>query len=79
MHFGLTVSQYFIMIIFIYVMTDIALTSSYSSISSLLVTIISYMLSILLMGIFTEIFLSWYKGNRSSVLVLVYGLSFGTL
>jgi hypothetical protein len=78
MHVGLTVSQYFIMILFIYVMTDIVLTSSYSSISSLLVTIISYMLSILLMGTFTVIFLSWYKGNRSSVLVLVYGLSFGT-
>jgi hypothetical protein len=78
MHVGVTVSQYFIMILFIYVMSDIVLTSSYSSISSLLVTIVSYLLSILLMGIFTVIFLSWYTGNRSSVLVLVYGLSFGT-
>jgi len=78
MHVGLTISQYSIMILFIYVMIDISLTSSYSPISSLLVTMISYMLSILLMGIFTMIFLSWYKGNRSSILVLVYGLSFAT-
>jgi hypothetical protein len=79
MHVGVTVSQYFIIILFIYVMMEIGLTESYSSISSLLVTIVSYSLSILLMGIFTVIFLSWYRGNRSSVLVLLYGLSFATV
>jgi hypothetical protein len=78
MHVGVTVSQYFVITIFIYVILDILLTSSYSSISSLLVTTVSYMVSILLMGIFTVIFLSWYKINRSSVLVLLYGLSFAT-
>jgi hypothetical protein len=56
-----------------------ALKESYSSISSLLVTNVSYMMSILLMGIFTAIFLSWYKRNRSSILVLLCGLSFATV
>jgi hypothetical protein len=35
--------------------------------------------STILMGIFTVIFLSWYRTNRNSVLVLLYGLSFATV
>ena len=31
------------------------------------------------MGIFTFLFLSWYRINRSSVLVLLYGLSYATV
>jgi hypothetical protein len=79
MHVGVTASQYFIIILFAYVMIEIVFSESYSSISSLLVTIVGYSVSILLMAIFTVIFLSWYKGNRSSVLVLLYGLSFATV
>lgn len=79
MHISVTISQYFIIILFVYVMAEIALTESYSSVSSLLVTIVSYMLSILLMGTFMVIFLKWYIANRSSVLVLLYGLSFATV
>ena len=79
MHISVTISQYFIIILFVYVMAEIALTESYSSVSSLLVTIVSYMLSILLMGTFMVIFIKWYIANRSSVLVLLYGLSFATV
>lgn len=79
MHAAVAISQYSIILIFIYVMVEIVLTESYSSISSLLVTMVSYMLSISLMGIFTVIFLSWYRSNRSSILVLLYGMSFATV
>lgn len=79
MHIAVTVSQYFIILLFAYVMIDIVLTQSYSPLSSILVTMVSYMLSISLMGIFTVIFLSWYRSNRSSILVLLYGLSFATV
>jgi hypothetical protein len=79
MHIAVTVSQYFIILLFIYVMVDIVLTQSYSPLSPVLVTMVSYMLSISLMGIFTVIFLSWYRSNRSSILVLLYGLSFATV
>jgi hypothetical protein len=79
MHVGVMVSQYFMIILLVYVMIELVFAESYSSISSLLVTIVSYSVSILLMGIFTVIFLSWYKGNRSSILVLLYGLSFATV
>jgi hypothetical protein len=79
MHIAVTLSQYFIILLFVYVMIDIVLTQSYSTLSAVLVTMISYMLSISLMGIFTVIFLSWYRSNRSSILVLLYGLSFATV
>jgi hypothetical protein len=79
MHFVVMVSQYFMIFLLVYVMIEIVFTESYSSITSLMVTIVSYLVSILLMGIFTVIFLSWYKGNRSSILVLLYGLSFATV
>ena len=79
MHNAATISQYFIMLIFVYAIIEIVFTESFSSISSLLVTLVSYMLSISLMGIFAVIFLSWYRLNRTSVLVLVYGLSFATV
>ncbi len=79
MHAAVTISQYVIILLFIYALIEVVITESYSSIISLLVTVVSYMLSISLMGIFTLIFLSWYKSNRTSILVLVYGLSFATV
>jgi hypothetical protein len=79
MHIGVSISQYIIIILFIYAIVEVVSAESYSPISSLLVTTLSYMLSIILMGIFTVIFLSWYKDNRSSILVLIYGLSFATV
>lgn len=79
MHYAVTLSQYSIILLFVYVMIEIILTENYSTISSLLITMLSYNLSIILMGIFTVIFLSWYAFNRTSVLVLLYGLSFATV
>jgi hypothetical protein len=43
------------------------------------VTAASYGLNISLMGIFAFIFFSWYKSNRNSVVVLLYGLSFAVV
>ena len=79
MHKAVTITQYSIIVIFVYVVIEIVLTESYSPVSSMLVSMISYMLSMSLMGIFTIIFLSWYKSNRHSILVLLYGLSFATV
>jgi hypothetical protein len=79
MHAAVTISQYFIILLFIFVTFEIVITESYSSLIPLLVTVVSYMLSISLMGIFTMIFLTWYNSNRTSVLVLLYGLSFATV
>src|SRR5918999_2608218 len=38
-----------------------------------------YILNICLMAVFAEIFFSWYKSNRSSIAVLLYGLSFAVV
>jgi hypothetical protein len=79
MHAAVIISQCFLILVMVYVMAEVAVTVSYSSISSILVTISSYMMSISLMGIFTVTFLRWYKSNRTSILVLLYGLSFATV
>jgi len=79
MHKCVSIIQYIIISIFIFLIADIVLKQSYSPISSMLVTSLSYMESTILMGIFTVIFLSWYRNNRESILVLIYGLSFATV
>ena len=79
MHTAVMISQYFMILLFGLVIMEILLVQSYSAISLVLVTTISYMLSISLMGIFTVIFLSWYRSNPTSFLVLLYGLSFATV
>jgi hypothetical protein len=78
MHRFVSISQYTIITIFVFLILEIIINQNYLPISSMLVTLISYMLSTLLMAVFTNVFLSWYKTNRNSVLVLVYGLSFAT-
>jgi len=79
MHTAVAIVQYFLILLLVYVMVEIAVLGSYSTIPSILVILVSYVLSISLMGIFAVIFLTWYKSNRTSVLVLLYGLSFATV
>jgi hypothetical protein len=79
MHRCVSIIQYVIIAIFIFLILEIVLKENYSPISSMLVTFLTYMENTILMGIFTVIFLSWYRTNRNSVLVLVYGLSFATV
>jgi hypothetical protein len=76
MHKAVSIAQYSIIIIFIFVILQILLTEPYSPILALLVTSTSYGLSISLMGFFAIL---WYRHNRSSVLVLLYGVSFATV
>lgn len=79
MHKCVSIVQYSIIAIFILLIADIVLKQSYSPVSSMLVISLSYLESTVLMGIFTVIFLSWYRNNRESILVLIYGLSFATV
>ena len=78
-HRSVTIIQYTIICIFIFLIFEIVLNQNYSPISSMLVTLLSYMQTTVLMALFTFIFLSWYKTNRNSALVLLYGLSFATV
>jgi len=71
--------QYLTVSIFVFVLVQIITTQQYSSITMTIVTTSTYGLTIALMSIFTMIFLSWYKSNRNSIVILIYGLSFAAV
>lgn len=71
--------QYLVVSIFIFVLVQLITTQQYSTIALTIVTTVTYGLTIGLMGIFTIIFFSWYKSNRNSVVILIYGLSFAAV
>src|SRR5918995_193454 len=74
-----SIIQYLIIAIFVFMLIEIIAIEQYSTISLTIVTAVTYGLNIGLMGIFTNIFFSWYKSNRNSVVVLLYGLSFAAV
>lgn len=69
-----TFLQYALVAILVSVIFQIAFISSYHIYSLILVILISYGLSILLLSLLAKHFFSWYRLNRSFV-VLFYGLS----
>jgi hypothetical protein len=71
--------QYLAVSIFLLVLIQIITTQQYSSSALTIVTTATYGLTIGLMSIFTIIFFSWYKSNRNSVVILIYGLSFAAV
>jgi len=71
--------QYLVVSIFVFVLVQLITTQQYSTIALTIVTTVTYGLTIGLMGIFTIIFFSWYKANRNSVVILIYGLSFAAV
>jgi hypothetical protein len=71
--------QYLLIAVFLFIVADIIIFWHYPSASLALVTAASYGLNIGLMAIFAEIFFLWYKSNRSSIAVLLYGLSFAVI
>jgi hypothetical protein len=71
--------QYLTVSIFVFVLIQIITTQQYSSSALTIVTTATYGLTIGLMSIFTVIFFSWYKSNRNSVVILIYGLSFAAV
>jgi hypothetical protein len=71
--------QYLIISIFVFVLVSIIAAQQYPTTALTIVTTATYGLTIALMGIFTVIFFSWYKSNRNSVVILIYGLSFAAV
>jgi hypothetical protein len=79
LHTIVTVVQYLLIAVFIFVIIDIVVSRQYPTISLAIVTAASYGLNVGLMGIFAQIFFSWYRSNRHSAVVLLYGLSFAVV
>jgi hypothetical protein len=74
-----SIVQYLVIAIFAFVIVEIVTIWQYPAMSLAIVTTITYGLNIGLMIVFTQIFFSWYKSNRNSVVVLLYGLSFAAV
>jgi hypothetical protein len=71
--------QYLIIAVLLFVIIDIVVNWRYPSAILAVVTAASYGLNIGLMAVFSKIFFSWYKSNRNSIAVLLYGLSFAVV
>ncbi len=71
--------QYTLIAVFIFVLVEIVVSWRYPSASLAVVTAASYGVNIGLMAMFTKIFFSWYKSNKNSIAVLLYGLSFAVV
>ncbi len=78
MYHAVAIIQYFIIVVVAYVMLNLIITESYPMVASMVLTLTSFGVSTVLMGIFSVIFLLWYKKDHKakSILVLIYGLSF---
>jgi hypothetical protein len=70
--------HYVLAAILVFVVLQMLITSRYDVISLTSAITISYIFSIVMMGILTHRFLSWFRLNKSYVIFL-YGLSSGTL
>lgn len=79
LHIIATIIQYLIIGVSILVMTDILVLQQYPTLSLAIVTTSTYGMNIGLMIIFAQIFFSWYRWNKYSVAILLYGLSFAVI
>ena len=74
-----TIIQYLLIALCVFVIVQIGVSWRYTSVTLATVTTASYGLNIALMTIFAKIFFSWYKSNKNSIAVLLYGLSFAVV
>jgi hypothetical protein len=77
-HRIVTVVQYTLAAVFIFLISDMILTSSYRAAVLMAVVGVSYSLAIVMLALLAQRFFSWFRSNRNSV-VLLYGLSSATL
>jgi hypothetical protein len=71
--------QCLLIAVFLFVIAEIVANWRYPSATLAVVTAASYGLNIGLMAVYAKIFFSWYKSNRNSIAVLLYGLSFAVV
>lgn len=68
--------QYALAAILIFIIFEILFFSQYHSANLTAVTAISQIATVGILSLFAQRFFSWYRSNRSSIVVLLYGLSF---
>src|SRR5215204_5604599 len=73
-HKIVTLVQYVLMALLVFVLFQILVTSHYSASILVAVTSISYLLATAMLALLSQRFFSWFKSNRNAV-ILLYGLS----
>jgi len=73
-HRTVTIVQYLLTALLVVIISEMILTSSYSTLLLAIIVGISYILAIAMLGLLAQRFFSWFKSNRNLV-VLLYGLS----
>jgi MFS family permease len=73
-HKIVTLVQYVLMALLVFVLFQILVTSHYSASILAAVTSISYILATAMLALLSQRFFSWFKSNRNTV-ILLYGLS----
>jgi uncharacterized membrane protein len=73
-HRIVTIVQYVLTALLVVIISEMILTSSYSTLLLAVVVGISYIIAIAMLGLLAQRFFSWFKSNRNLV-VLLYGLS----
>jgi hypothetical protein len=74
-----TIAQYSLTAILLFVIFQILMTSHYYVGTLIAVTAISYTLNVTLLGLFAQRLFTWYRSNRNTIVVLLYGLSAAAL
>jgi hypothetical protein len=69
-------AMYVLVAIIILVVYEILITSQYHTLMLIATTAIIELVTIGVLGFFAQRFFSWFKVNRNSMVVLLYGLSF---
>jgi signal transduction histidine kinase len=75
LHKVVTVIQYALCSIFIFVILEILIGSRYHLVNLIIAQFLSYMLYISVLILFAERLFRWYHSNRSTIVVLLYGIS----
>ena len=74
-HRVVTVVQYILVAIFIFVILEILVTQQYHLINLVAATVISYTLNVVLLILFAGQLLKWYRSNRNSIVIMLYSIS----
>jgi len=74
-HKVVTVTQYALCLIFIFVISEMLISSRYHLASLFAAEYLSYILYISVLILFAERLLRWYRSYKSSIVVLLYGIS----
>ena len=75
-HVLVVVAQFILSAILVIVIAQIIFRSAYSTVTLITTTLLSSSVTVVVSLLFAKTFLSWYRSNKKSLIVLLYGLGF---